>query len=219
MTVTVTTDPDGRLVVISPHHPEWAAAVRTLGGRSDGRRLTRTFEAHDEDAVRQALIAVYGTDGSPDETVTVQVHAARWANQQEAFGLGRRIAHRPHRDDPVRLGDGVHILTGAFPRQGGTPTAPTLGSPFDPITAVLEIRDVPARHPGLTQDWWTAPGGTAHRDALAQERARLTARIAEIDTTLDDTPHDLTPAGTPGAEQRGNPVAYLHDRTARPHHR
>ena len=62
-----------RLVVQAPFHPDLPAKSRDLGGRWDARQTAWTFDVRDEAAVREMLVSIFGTDGSPVETTDVPV--------------------------------------------------------------------------------------------------------------------------------------------------
>ena len=131
-----------RLVVQAPFHPDLPAKSRDLGGRWDARQTAWTFDVRDEAAVREMLVSIFGTDGSPVETTTVlhQVTSTEAAAPQ-LWLYGRKIAERLTRDSRVRLGEGVRYVNSGetFPSRGGSTKYPAL----EGAGIVLEIRDVP----------------------------------------------------------------------------
>lgn len=133
---------DTHLEVQSPYYPEWLVQARRLGGRWDPVAATWSFDVRDEAAVRTALREVYGTDGEgPVELVDVALTLVPGTYARTVFALGREIAHRPGRDAPVRLGEGVRILRGTFPARGGSAKYPAIGDLSQDV--VLLVRDVP----------------------------------------------------------------------------
>lgn len=178
---------DSRLHVTSPYHPAFPAAARRLGGRFDGATKAWTFDPRDEDRVRELLTDTYGTDGTAQgETVTVRADLGqRYGRYREAtyYLGGRQIAHRPGRDERVRLGDGVVVVTGGFPSSGGSRAHPDLNPQEG---TVLEVRDLPkaAADDELERDGVTLVEVRVDREALEAERERLRARLAEIDQLL-----------------------------------
>lgn len=146
--ISISTD-GGQVRLASPYHPKLPALARALGGRFDGSSRTWTFDRRDEARVHDLARQVYGTDGTPTETVTV-----RWCPpfgacaSQELYFAGRQIAYRPGRDSPVRLGDGVVIVEGKLPSSGGSARNPALAS-YGESPVVFEIRDIPAGHPDI----------------------------------------------------------------------
>jgi hypothetical protein len=96
--------------------------------------------------------------------------------EREFRAAGRRLAYRPSRDEDVRLADGVILFEGEFPGRGDC----------DP-GIVLEVRDVPTDQAARMVEAYKATildGATLNREALLAERAKLLARVAEIDAAL-----------------------------------
>ncbi|MFJ4960203.1 hypothetical protein [Streptomyces sp. NPDC088739] len=196
MTVSITTD-TGRLIVTAPDHPDFPALALSAAGKLNRTNRTWSFDPRDENRVRGFLMSIYGTDGTPGtETVTVHLNASSWGNHQTLWLFGRKVAERQFRGSTVTLGDGVVLVEGTFPDRGGSVQYPTLGAVGGnyKITAVLEVRDIPAGHDDLEEyaPMLTVKSTVIDHDALAAERARLVARIAEIDAVLDTVPHELT---------------------------
>lgn len=135
---------DGRAVIIvrSPYHPDFPPRARDLGGKWNPRAEWWWFDARDEAAVRRLLVEIYGTDGTPTETVdvTVSLDAFQLGRSNQFWLLGRLLVSRPARDARVQLGDGVRILSGGFAASGGSRQYPELAP--HPGTVLL-VRDVP----------------------------------------------------------------------------
>lgn len=125
----------------APYHPSLPERAKALGGRWDSADKVWRFDARDEARVRELARGIYGTDGTDNpQLVTIRVTITeREAYEQELWLAGRLVARRPGRDLPVQLGDGVIIVSGAFPRRGGSARYPELGGQG----VVLEVRDVP----------------------------------------------------------------------------
>lgn len=114
---------DGGSVKLSaPYHPDLPARCRALRGHYDPPARTWTFAGSRETEVRQALLDVYGTDGSPTDTVDVRVDLDGACPGQRSttqlFVLGRLVARRRDADAEVQLGDGVQIVSGGFADRG-----------------------------------------------------------------------------------------------------
>lgn len=182
--ITVTVE-GSKVVTTTPYNPDFIAPAKGLGGRFLGKEngLGKwQFDSRDEQRVRDLLRTTYGTDGDAVETVTVRIDITK-ASDPEFRRFGRLIARRDERDADVRLGPGVVLVHGGFQGRGGSMKYPELG-PLD--GTILEVRDIPAGHPDLSDlgprdeivDTGIDPAG------LAAERARLVARIAEIDALL-----------------------------------
>lgn len=196
MSDTVTITSDGRTVTLSaPFDPAFPARARKIGGRFDraGGNVWR-FDARDVQRVRDLAREFWGTDGSDadEPTVTVRVPLTPvYAYQGQEYRLaGRRLAWRPARDDQVRLANGVVVVAGAFPSRGGSVRNPQLGDQGDNLSEiVLEVRDVPRgvadKMRAEQADVEIVTAQTVDVEALRAERARLFARLAEIDDLLD----------------------------------
>jgi len=143
------------------------------------------FDPRDEPAVRALLIEVYGRDDkAPTALVDVEINLDEWGrNHDQTYTFaGLRIAHRPGRDDRVRLGGGAVVKTGGFPTSGGSVKNPGL---YPDAGTVLIVRDVPGGHADLADKGVTVVSTLVDRPALEAERAGLMARVAEIDQLLE----------------------------------
>lgn len=189
---------DGRVAAMTPYHPNFPARARALGGKfvdttSGGKAWA--FDARDEERVRAICLDIYGTDGTPTDTVTLRVTAL--ADMYEAAGsiyvAGRVLARAFGRDSGAKLGEGVVHLSGKMPNSGGSVrnwrTTVADGS-------VFEVRDVPRRaalefiaeHADSCK-WHAEIVGEEPVDPKAElraERDKLLARLAEIDAALGE---------------------------------
>ena len=175
-----------KLHVSSPYNPVFVKQAKSCGGRWNGDEKTWDFDPRDEDRVRDLCKDVYGTDGTPSETVTVRLaldEADKWerGREQEFYFCGRQIARRRERDSAAQLADGVVIIAGGYPSRGGSAKHPTL-SPND--GTILEIRDVPAGHADLEMEGVTVVNTSIDKAALLAERDKLQSRLAEIEEML-----------------------------------
>ena len=192
MSVTVTTE-NGKTSVTSPYDTEFVAKAKTIGGKWDGPSKAWTFDARDEQRVRDLCRKVYGTDGNPVEAgdlVTVRVrladHELSSSEGPYAKFAGRRIAERPGRDSAVRLAANVVLIEGKLASSGGSMRYPTIGANEN---VIVEVRDIPRATLTLErEDSYEIVGedSDVDVDALLSERDRLLARLAEIDALLPE---------------------------------
>lgn len=173
----------GKIGVESPYSTAFVDAAHGLAGKWQAPYWL--FDGRDEAAVREALVRIYGRDDKPPaQTVDVEISLDEWwydGGPTMTFG-GLRVAHRPGRDQAVRLGGGAVIKAGGFSSSGGSVKNPRL-EPKD--GTILLVRDVPAGHIDLQDKGATVVSVTVDKAALGTERAELVARIAEIDKLLE----------------------------------
>lgn len=189
MDITITTQ--GRKIhVTTPYHPDFRDAARQqLGG--DWSAGKWVFDVRDEQRVRDLCKQIYGTDGTPCPVVDARVRLGDHVWDQSMWMFGRRLLHRPSRDEPVKLGPGVVIVEGELAGSGGSVKNPRIGGQ-ESEDVVIEVRDIPAEHPDLTRADVEVLGQPDAADndveALLAERERLLARLAEIDAQLPEPP-------------------------------
>lgn len=175
------------LHLTAPFSREANADYKGLGGKWDKANRTWVFKASDLIPLREVLRGHFGYDDNPVEVVTARVELegeyGRGGNSIEMFN--RLIATRMGRDAPVKLGHGVRVVEGKFTLRAGSTQYPSIG---DVDGIVLEVREVPATHPDLDDDAVTVQEADELPDSelasLEAERARLTARLTEIDAKL-----------------------------------
>lgn len=185
--------------VRTPYHPEFPASARDMGGRWVAPDWV--FDARDEKRVRDLCLDIWGTDGTPCELVTLRVSAGRgvWdgaGKSSEIYLAGRLVAKVFGRDDQrARLGDGVVVIQGRF-YGGGSRANPACdyadGTQFELRDVPREIAEReytqnPERIEILGSPVSPAPGDvqvSPEIQALIDERASISARLAEIDAAL-----------------------------------
>jgi hypothetical protein len=151
MPETISLRVDGaKCYALSPYLPSFIDSARKLGGKWSDPHWA--FDARDLERVRDALIASYGTDGTPGPTCSIRVALDSWGFNDTFYVCGRLVARRPGRDYRVKLGEGVVILSGGFPSSGGSMKNPRLAAETG---TVVEIRDVPLAIASRATEWET----------------------------------------------------------------
>lgn len=131
----------GKLTVNSPYHPDFPRYAKHLGGRWKSEERLWVFDIRDEQSVRDLCRDCFGTDGEDTpQFVNCLVELTSQYKNDLWFG-GRRIASRPGRDWPVKLGPNVVLRSGEFYSSGGSRKNPRITFHGDSVT--LEVRDVP----------------------------------------------------------------------------
>lgn len=181
--VSITTT-DSQVRVRSPYNTWFAPAARKLGG--NWVEPDWVFDRRDEDRVRALCLQLYGTDGFRSDLCTVRVTYD--ADERELQGPltvnGRIVAQARGRDSGARLGEGVVLLSGSFTSGGSMKNWTTRAGSGG---AVVLVRDFPraAAEALAGSDVTIEPEAPLiDREALAAERERLVARLAEIDALL-----------------------------------
>ncbi|MCL2089864.1 MAG: hypothetical protein FWH11_01340 [Micrococcales bacterium] len=166
-----------KVTLTGPYNTRLGPRAARIGGRWDPSGRRWVFDARDEARVRDLAREIYGT---ADDLVTVRVAADDLPGTKALTLDGRLVAERRYRDDPVRLGYGVIIVSGSFDTSAGSTKYPFVGS----SDVVLEVRDVPratAEGQGLT----IVDDGADRRAVLTAERDRLVARLAQVDAEME----------------------------------
>lgn len=142
MTVKVNTI-GSEIVVNSPYDAQFVKFARELGGRFDRSTSAWRFNSRYESQVREALTAIYGTDGTPVPTVTLHVHLDHLGGREMDNELrvgGRAVLYKSGRDVAPRVLAGAAIIAGALKSYGGSGKYPQIT--YEDGT-VLEVLDVP----------------------------------------------------------------------------
>lgn len=123
----------------TPYSPAFVSAAKKRGAKWSPSDKCWVFDAAAEASVRELCREIYGTDGSPTETVTLRVELTT-VDGQAIECAGRTLAYRAGRDYPVRIGEGVSCIDGGFPKSGGSMKNPRCNPEEG---TVLLVREVP----------------------------------------------------------------------------
>ena len=182
---------DGRASVFTPFNRDFVAAIRNVGGRKwDADDKCWTVPAETLPQVRQIMMDVYGETDLPDAggSVTVKVlFKEEYSERRDDVIIFKKvIASARGRDSGARPGDDVTFLEGE-PTSGGSMKN---WESVVPAGCVVLLRHVPLSVWEQDKDgeYYTAEivdeGKDVKRKELEEEKARLLARIAEIDKEL-----------------------------------
>ena len=135
------TSASGRVFVASPYNANFVNEARALNGQFNRSTGCWDFAQRDEKRVREALIKVYGTDGTPGPVLTIRTTPTLCdkPTKTSLFLCGREVAFVRSRDGGAKLGDDVVIVAGGF-FSTGSMKYPAIG--FKDGT-IFELRDVP----------------------------------------------------------------------------
>lgn len=191
ISISVTNDGEHARLRAPYLQPSVAKRARALRGTWDASQGMWRFDTRDEQRVRDLAIDTFGTDdtdSTPRVTVQISTDGLSMRDHYDEIVLaGVSLARRRGRDENVRLGDSVVVVTGEFSGSGGSVKNPCLDFAGEHI--VLEVRDVP--EPMAEKMHTQAPdavtilgSGTIDRAALLARREQLLTRVAEIDALL-----------------------------------
>ena len=184
------------IFVASPFNKEFVAGARNLSGKwlpakwhePDCKPVGAwCFDARDESSVRKLCMDVYGSDGLIVDQVDVRVtlEAGYSVERGPIEFCGHTIAWATGRDSGAKLGKGVVLEQGGF-TSGGSRQYWTTEVGFSEDVVVV-LRDVCRKAALATHSVAQAIEilTTAPTQKLLEERTRLLARLAEIDSALD----------------------------------
>lgn len=189
------TKTETQISVSSPYTPDLPARARALGGKWDPAAKAWRFDARLEADVAALYREVYGEwPGEAADYVTLRVTALNDVQEERGgiFVANRCLARARGRDTGAFLGDGVILRGGRF-RSGGSrnywatimPRGTTVEVMDVPRPAAEEALDEYDGSEDLALEILEAAAPAIDRAALEEEKARLLARIAEIDALLE----------------------------------
>lgn len=179
-----------RALVYTPYNRDFVSRIKSSvgGSRWDAEARAWSIPSASADAVREIMRSVYGEDDRPETVDRVSVRLSFASDLYIPCGdvtlLGKCIAHANGRDSGARPGDGVAFVVGS-PVSGGS--AKNWYSCV-PAGSVVVLSGVPRALLGEVLPASVTAEVIEHagidREALESERAKLLARIAEIDRLL-----------------------------------
>lgn len=174
---------DGLVLVKSDYNEFFIKRARTLQGK--WKNPFWVFPEENEELVRATLLEVYGEDGRPCETVTVDLNLDEYDYDDEVVIDTIVVATRPGRDHAVKLSANVLLLKGEFKSSGGSTRYPS-------VTAyngtVIRVKKLPRLlYEKIKNDPGVSLVDTTPEDKkkkLMEEKEKLLLRIREIDCEL-----------------------------------
>lgn len=183
---------DGRASIYTPFNRDFVAAIKSnIGGRRwDADNKCWTVPEESLPQVRQIMMDVYGETDLPDAggSVTVKLTIKQDISEycDGVVRFKKVLALARDRDSGARPGEDVTYLEGE-PTSGGSRKN---WESVVPAGAVVLLRHVPKAvwEEDKDSEYYTAElvdeGKDVKRKELEEEKARLLARIAEIDREL-----------------------------------
>ena len=175
--------------VRTPYHPNFVSKIkRCSSAKWDATRQAWQVKADLVPVVRKLMVDIFGESDIPAEgkrfDVWITFNTAVYADREGVYFFGKCLARARGRDSGARPGDGVCYISGGC-RSGGSMKY------WESIVndgSIVVIYDVPEtlilneKHlEGVEYEFIER---VANQDELNAEKARLMARIKEIDTIL-----------------------------------
>lgn len=180
---------DAHIIITSDYNTVFVHAARNLAGKFHDIKKSWYFDIRDEADVLEACYLAYGEDGIRSDKCNAKITMpnGHYADKGTINILGRPIARAFGRDGGAKVFDGVIIKQGGFD-SGGSMKNWTTRALRD---TVIILRDV--SHPLVLQeqDRLAEEGlnieilADINTQKLIEERERLLARLAEINTALE----------------------------------
>jgi len=182
---------DGRAYLTTPYSPEFIQRIKKCGGQWDAESRRWHIPEDALPIARTIMREIYGeTDEAPaTETVTLE---ATFTRDAVGYGVpielaGRVVARAWGRDSGARSGNEVAFIEGN-PASGGSTRNWTTIVPAGSVVLLFRIPIALAHKlladPPEDVSVRIVDDPRLDRAALIEEKARLLARIAEIDTLL-----------------------------------
>lgn len=185
MMIKINTNASGQILAFTPYNARFIEGAHKLNGKWNAAAKGWIFDPLARNGLMALLKDVYGyVEG--DQVVTARLTAKDEIRVTRApvIFAGRVIARAMDRDSGAKTGDGVILDAGRITSGGSMKNWETIIKEG----ARLIVRGLPASAAVGNQEWDVeiipedAPAPDA--GALKEERARLVARLAEIDAQL-----------------------------------
>ncbi len=180
---------NGSAAIVTPYSPTFVRRVKAIGGSWNGSAWVVAPE--NEIYARDLLVELFGTDGTDTDLVDVKVVLPEGlsVDLEPIFLFGKLIASARSRDSGASVDSEVAILEGKADSGGSAKHwSTTLSAP-----TTLVMHKVPRMAVQRMLNWEDSYGNfiiletnkEIARRHLLEEKERLTARLAEIDTLLE----------------------------------
>lgn len=176
---------NGKMRVKSDYNPAFIEKSKNMQGKWNAPYWD--FPEENEEVVKNLLLSIYGEDGTPCESVTVDISLDDYSYGRELTLDTLLIASRHCRDYSVKLSSNAIVVSGRFSGSGGSVKHPAVT--HDPGT-VVRIKNVPVtifkkveNMPGVSL---AKEDSKTRKQKLEKEKATLLERIIEIEAELEN---------------------------------
>lgn len=173
---------DGIIRVFSDYSKEFVDVAHELNGR--WRNGAWCFNESVEDVLKEALMNIYGEDGSPAKMVTVKFHAIDFEDESELIIGGIQIAKRFNRDSKVKFtNSSAFLVNGKFSSSGGSARYPRIDAEAG---TVVQCTIPEAMYEKFKDKLELVENNKDKKKNLLEEKEKLIARLAEIEKELSE---------------------------------
>ena len=173
---------DSKIKVESTYNATFVRLAKTVQGKWE--KPYWVFPLDNEERVREILMEVYGEDGRPCETVSVDLLLDEYCHGDWIFFGNLLLVKRTERDLSVRLAPNVMVAKGSFLGCGGSRNYPRVTYKEGTI---IRVKDIPRALYDKYKDEkgvYLVESTKSREEILVEEKQALLARIAEIDREL-----------------------------------
>lgn len=180
---------NGMAKVFTPYNTDFVSKIKNIGGRRwDSVERCWMVPETEIGTVREYMQAVFGETDLPDdsEKVTVKVMFNRdtYEYRSGITLFGKEIARAFGRDSGARVGDDVTLISGRV-KSGGSMKNWTTDIDHDTVMKIRNVSkaalDLPTNYDVTVE---VIEDAEIDRKALEEEKAKLLARLAEIEKLL-----------------------------------
>lgn len=174
----------GQIKVKSEYNKDFIKGSKMIQGKWNSTYWC--FPEENITELRELLLDVYGECGELSEgveaAVTVELDLDEYTDISDCVRIGSMtVASRPGRDRMVHLSDNTMCIKGGFPESGGSVKNPRV---YPKDGTVLRAKNVPVKLYERIKDMAGVSLVNVDRAKLIEERERLLARLAEIESLL-----------------------------------
>lgn len=180
---------NGMAKVFTPYNAEFVKKIKNIGGRKwNAADKCWMIPESEIETARQYMMDVYGETDLPDEdgrvTIKVKFNEMAFEYTSPITIFGKEIARAWGRDSGAKVGEDVTLLSGSIGSGGSAKNWRTTiheGSVFKIRNVAKKALEIPNDYNITVEEVEEA---TIDRKALEEEKAKLLARLAEIEALL-----------------------------------
>ncbi len=179
----------GIIKVRSPYEKAFISEVKMIGGKWDASEKTWDVPEENEEMLRALLLRCYGYAGEDSEMITVEYSPCDFPSMKQdpttRIG-GIKVLERRSRDGEVSFFNDTIVVSGGFYGSGGSVRYPAVNPKDGTICRSKITRAAYDGFGEITKARLTIVKEASKKERLEAEKAKLIARLAEIEKELED---------------------------------